>query len=275
MQDEVSKCKILQVIPYISHHPIEVSRIPLLEQHQDHFSSQFLTYPQDLQKATASEPLTLSEEYAMQKSWRNDADKLTFIVHTGLGPADYTSQSFAGNTKSNYRSANSTSITPPFTMIGDVNLFLYPVDDEDQDVQDGQTPSSPTNIPTSTPQPQPVLGELEIMIASKTAQGKGMGKQILLPFLWYILATLDCIMAEYHSANGSGKERSVLKYLRVKIGHENVRSIRLFESVGFAKVGDGEPNYFGEVELRLDLSEGLKRDVEGRMELVPFVVGYS
>jgi hypothetical protein len=37
--------------------------------------------------------------------------------------------------------------------------------------------------------------------------------------------------------------------LGVKIGRENVRSRRLFESVGFEQVG-GE-NYFGEVELRL------------------------
>ena len=50
-------------------------------------------------EATASEPLTLEEEYSMCASWRDDADKCTFIVEVDGAP------------------------------VGDVNLFLNDADD--------------------------------------------------------------------------------------------------------------------------------------------------
>lgn len=35
---------------------------------------------EELQKLTASEPLTLEEEYEMQKSWREDNDSKLYIL---------------------------------------------------------------------------------------------------------------------------------------------------------------------------------------------------
>jgi ribosomal protein S18 acetylase RimI-like enzyme len=151
-------------------------------------------------------------------------------------------------------------------MIGDVNLFLYSASsssssDEEEDEHQIE-------------RVQQVIGEIEIMIAKKSEQGKGIGKKILLTFMWFIVSSLEAVMGEYHAAHGAGKMRSCLKYLRVKIDHENTRSIRLFSSIGFEK-GSETPNYFGEIELRLPMRESLKGELEGKMEAVPFVVGYS
>ncbi|GMT21069.1 hypothetical protein PFISCL1PPCAC_12366 [Pristionchus fissidentatus] len=55
--------------------------------------------------ATASESLSIEEEYDMQKTWRDDDDKLTFIVLD----------------KEIYYGSNKCEIS---SMVGDVNLFI-------------------------------------------------------------------------------------------------------------------------------------------------------
>ncbi|ORY00010.1 GNAT domain-containing protein, partial [Clohesyomyces aquaticus] len=194
---------------------------------------------EDLQKATASEPLTLEQEHEMQQSWRNDADKLTFIACTSIPGQTSTKP----GSKYVERELKAGECDPEASMIGDVNLFLYADDgDEVDETVNGAT--------IENKEPQAILGEVEIMIARKNLQNQGLGKEILLSFLWYIFTSRNSILDEYRGGHeGSDKLGRSLKYLRVKIDAENARSIKLFEGMGFKKISE-KPNYFGELELR-------------------------
>ncbi|CAD6991523.1 N-acetyltransferase 9-like protein [Ceratitis capitata] len=99
----------------------------------------------ELQELTASEPLTLEEEYEMQRSWREDEDKCTFLV---LCRATY--------------EKNNDEID---ALVGDTNLFLRVNDDE----ENGCLP----------------VAEAEIMIAEPNARGKGYGWEAMLMLLKY------------------------------------------------------------------------------------------
>jgi dipeptidyl aminopeptidase/acylaminoacyl peptidase/chloramphenicol 3-O-phosphotransferase/RimJ/RimL family protein N-acetyltransferase len=66
-----------------------------------------------LQQQTASEPLSLDAEYAMQRSWSADPEKLTFII---LDRVDHEAE----------KSVPADIVAP---MVGDVNLFFNDPDD--------------------------------------------------------------------------------------------------------------------------------------------------
>ena len=167
---------------------------------------------QAIQAATASEPLSLAEEYAMQQSWRNDGDKLTFITCKPL--PDITA------------SVISTTHDASSRMVGDINLFLA----RDEGNADH------------------IIGELELMVVRKEQQRKGYGRASLVAFTNYVLTHQTAIMREYTGSYGSTTKLQ-LECLRVKVGQDNFRSITLFESIGFKKLTES-PNYFGEFELR-------------------------
>lgn len=84
------------LVPYRRHH---------VEKYNSWMSSK------EIQELTSSEPLSLEEEYSMQKSWQEDDDKLTFIV---LRRDLYEASTLATVEERETQS-----------MIGDVNVFLY------------------------------------------------------------------------------------------------------------------------------------------------------
>ncbi len=154
----------------------------------------------------------------MQRSWRTDNDKLTFIACQPLPE----SQDEEG-----MRTVVASRDDTPDRMLGDVNLFLTPADEDDEGC----------------------IGELELMIAPTTARRKGYGRAAILTFLSYIEYHLDEILEEYRNGEeGQESGKMNLLMLRVKIGGKNEKSIGLFEGIGFVKTSEGE-NYFGEVEM--------------------------
>ncbi|KAJ5145038.1 hypothetical protein N7448_002430 [Penicillium atrosanguineum] len=117
---------------------------------------------EEIQEATASEPLSIEEEYSMQRSWRLDADKLTFITCQPISTANLNAESDS-----------------PSNMIGDINLFLR--------IDDGADGLSPPEI----------VGEIELMIAEKNNQRRGFGKAALLAFMKYIAERQGLICGEF------------------------------------------------------------------------------
>ncbi|GBE78730.1 N-acetyltransferase 9-like protein [Sparassis crispa] len=113
----------------------------------------------ELRAQTASEPLTLDEEYEMQRKWQLDEDKLTFIILSGeaLNPA-----------------AQLTSeILTKLPMIGDVNLFLKGLPHEEE-----------------------FEAEVEVMIAEPAFRCRGLASAAVQLMLSY--ATSANVEARHH-----------------------------------------------------------------------------
>ena len=176
----------------------------------------------------------------MQRSWRTDKDKLTFIVCLPLPRKEVSEEDVVSIGPGEYDSDE--------TMIGDINLFLLE--------NEGETDNPITNDTATNGRETSLIGEIELMIARKELQRRGYGRAALLTFIEYVLLNWHRIAGEYAAYQNSCLEESPqpkcvpeLAYLRAKIHETNERSIRLFKSVGFATAGDGH-NYFGELELR-------------------------
>jgi hypothetical protein len=194
----------------------------------------------------------------MQQSWRKDGDKLTFIACLPPLMEDVTTcvEIVGGKDDKKER------------MIGDVNLFLSGNEEGGGGIERIEGSEG-----VAGEEGFKVVGELEIMIAQAELRGYGYGRAALTAFLWYITTNLSEILSEYASSMVvEPRGPAVLKYLCVKIDAENDRSIKLFERVGFKKISD-TPNYFGEVELRWDVTEFKMGKGEEASKIVVYRLG--
>lgn len=167
-------------------------------------------------------------------------------------------------------------------MVGDINLFLTPWENDDENDDDEQH-----DIVTNTKSKQGsevngtgderedtdsgavtyCAGEVDIMIAESSNRGRGMGKGAVSTFLWFIRANMTEILSEYAASIGA-TGRLEMKELLARINATNAGSIALFKALGFEQ--RGEVNYFGEIEMVLKdiASNAVGGEVEGYHELV-------
>ena len=146
-------------------------------------------------------------------------------------------------------------------IVGDINFFLYPDDDDDVDDSEGQDGSTGHDGTQQQQQQQPgtqlprrCLGEIDIMIADRANRSRGLGFAAATAFLVYIHRHLADILAEYagRAFAGAAAAATIPAFTAAvaKIKASNDASAALFGRLGFAPRGG--INYFGERELRLD-----------------------
>lgn len=176
---------------------------------------------QAIREATASELLTLEEEYENQQSWRAAHEKLTFIICEALPTADRASPSIKAK-----------AVDADDRMIGDINFFIYQDDDPEE--------TSPNRKANAA-----LRGEIDVMIANTEHRRQGFGSASVQALLIYLRENMKHILKEYTCSLKLGQVD--LAELMVKIQEGNIGSRRLFENMGFKQVGG--VNYFGEVTL--------------------------
>ena len=193
---------LIRLVPYGKHH---------VEKYHE-----WMTDPK-LLEATASEALSLEEEYAMQVSWHENPKNCTFIIlrrdgEEGGAEASCGGESGLGEGPGEERCACPGAVAGKdeeiSRMVGDVNLFLHDADD-------------------------PGNAEIEIMVADEASRGRGYGREAL------------CLMMHYGVAS-----LRVTRFF-AKIHETNETSLRLFESLGYVRVNFVEAFREWELELRV------------------------
>ena len=183
-----------------------------------------------LLEATGSEPLSFQEEIDMQKSWRDDPEKCTFIV---LNATDDEIQ----------REKTTFSVGKNLgAMVGDVNLFLNEIDDDEEEEDENPKEKDGKRI----------QAEIDIMIAESKCRKMGLGRAATCSMLLYGARTLK------------------IERFFCKINEDNIASIKLFESLGFVQCDYAACFKQVELELLKPIAELEKDlEPYGTYEIIP------
>ena len=169
----------------------QISLVPYLQEHVSIYND-WMKDP-DILSQTASEPLTLEEEYEMQKSWRIDEKKCTFII--------IATENVGGEVVKNCKTTHSFSHLGK--MIGDCNLYF--------------------NISE-----EPHTAEIEIMIAEPCARRKGFAQETLSIFIDWAQEALNVTKLV---AKISIQNHASLNLFQKKFGFQEVSRSEIFKEV--------------------------------------------
>lgn len=239
-----------------------------------------------IQEQTASEPLSLEEEYEMQQSWAVDEDKLTFII--------------LALPQEHHDASDVDTIVSRGKMVGDVNIFFNQRHEEEEQDQGDQTREKQCGSTHSVV----FDAECEIMIAGELTlyralrpfmtqkltpdyhvalssehshRRKGIARQALQMMFSFVTSqptpkarsltelsharSVDVSSVDSAAASSVNKQHCTLPipsdWLTCKISLSNNASIKLFESLGFARHTISE--VWQEVEMRFSSTDAALR----------------
>ncbi|PWN23617.1 hypothetical protein BCV69DRAFT_309497 [Microstroma glucosiphilum] len=244
-------------------------RVLLVPYRKEHVE-QYNAWMQDpfLQEATASEPLTLQEEYEMQASWWADEDKLTFIVL-------HLDRSAPGLDEETMRNLSTEELMGRCKMAGDVNVFLSSLEEEEQEEHEGQGQSTnPSSRGKSIDSTRPQMkGELEIMIAEPSLRRQRLALESLQLVIWYITSfPTPCPPPSFPSSSNLSSSPSCPSspalplhpsHLFCKVSESNTSSLALFQRAPLYFVERSRSAIWKEVELGFPASASTSQGESG------------